>query len=55
MKMTSKMLYKVHISEISVLGYLQRVTVLKVIIITILKMTMLSLLPEVQTTIGSRL
>ena len=59
MKMTSKMLYKVHISEINVLGYLQRVTILKVITIlttiTILKMTVLSLLPEVPTTIGSRL
>ena len=54
-KITSKMLYKLHITEIIVLGYLQRVAMLKVLIITMLEMTMLSLLPEVPTTIGSRL
>ena len=46
------MLYKVQFSEISVLGYLQRVTMLNVLIITILEMKMLSLLPEVLSTIG---
>ena len=45
------MSYKVHISEINVLGYLQRVSMLKVLIITILEMIMLSLLPEVPTAI----
>ena len=49
------MLYKVHISEMSVLGYLQRVAMLKGLIITILEITMFSLLPEVRTTIGLRL
>ena len=53
--MTSKMLYKVLITEISVLRYLKRVSMLKILIITILEMTMLSLLLEVPTTIGSRL
>ena len=41
--MTSKMPYKVHISEISVLGYLKRVAMLKVLIITMLEMITLSL------------
>ena len=54
-KMTSKMLYKAHISELSVLGYLQRVVMLKVLITTILEVIMLPLLPEVLTTIWSRL
>ena len=38
--MTSKMPYKVHISEINILGYLQRVA--KFLIIMMLEMTMLS-------------
>ena len=44
-----------HISEINVLGYLQRVATLKVLMMTILEMTMLLLLPKVPTTIESRL
>ena len=40
--MTSKMSYKVHISEINTLGYLQRVAMLKFLIIMMLEMTMLS-------------
>ena len=31
--MTSKMTYKVHISKINILAYLQRVTTLKVLIV----------------------
>ena len=54
-KITSKMPYKKHISEINVLGYLQRVAILKVLIITMLEMIMLPLLPKVPTTIESRL
>ena len=46
--------YKVHISEINVLGYLHHVVVLKVLIITMLEM-MLSLLLKVLTTIELRL
>ena len=45
---------KVHISEINVLPYLQRVAILKVQIMTILEM-MLSLLPKIPITIESRL
>ena len=55
MKVTSKMPYKMHISEINVSGYLQRVAILKVLKITMLEMTMLSLLPKVPTTIESHL
>ena len=44
-KMTSKMSYVVHISEINVLAYVKRIAVLKVLIITMLEM-MLSLLPK---------
>ena len=54
-EMTSKMPYKVHISEINVSGYLQRVAMLKFLIITMLEMTMLSLSPKVPTTTKSRL
>ena len=54
-KITSKMPYKKHISEINVLRYLQHVAILKVLIITVLEMIMLSLLPKVPTTIESRL
>ena len=54
-KITSKMPYKKHISEINVLGYLQRVAMLKILIITMLEMIMLSLLPKVPFKIESRL
>ena len=54
-KKTSKMPYKVHISEINVLAYLQCVAMLKVLTITMLEMIMLSLLPKVPTTIELRL
>ena len=54
-KITSKMPYKKHISEISVLGYLQPVAALKVLIITMSEMIMLLLLPKVPTTTESRL
>ena len=47
--------YKKHISEINVLEYLQRVAILKVLIITMLEIIILSLLPKVSTTIESRL
>ena len=53
--MTNNMSYKVHISEISVIGYLQRAAMLQVLIITMLEMIMLSLLPKVPTTTESRL
>ena len=46
---------KVHIWEINVLVYLQRVAMSKVPAITMLWMIMLSLLPKVPTTIESRL
>ena len=52
-KITSKMPYKKHISEINVLEYLQRVAILKVLIM--LEIIILSLLPKVSTTIESRL
>ena len=39
--------YKVHILEINVLAYLQRVAMLNVLIITMLEMIMLSMLPKV--------
>ena len=45
-KITRKMPYKVHISEINVSGYLQRATMLKILIITMLEI-ILSLLPKV--------
>ena len=45
-KITRKMPYKVHISEINVLGYLQRAAMLKILIITMLEI-ILSLLPKV--------
>ena len=54
-QMASKMPHKVHISEINVLAYLQRVSMLKGLIITMFEMIMLSLLPKVRTTIESRL
>ena len=41
--MTSKMPYKEHISEINILADLQRVAILKVLIIVMLEMTILSL------------
>ena len=47
--------YKKHISEINILGCLERDSMLKVPIITMLEITMLSLLPKVLTTIESRL
>ena len=53
--MTSKMPYKVHIFEIIVLAYLQRVATPKFLIIMMLEMTMLSLLTKVPTTIESLL
>ena len=53
-KITSKTPYKKHISEIIALGYVQRVAMLKVLIITMLE-KMLSLLPKVPTTTESRL
>ena len=46
--------YKMHISEVNASGYLQRVSMLKVLIITMLEMSMFSLLPKVSTTIESR-
>ena len=54
-QMASKMPHKVHISEINVLAYLQRVSMLKDLIIIMFEMIMLSLLPKVRTTIESRL
>ena len=45
-KMTSKMSYVMHISEINVLAYVKRTAVLKVLIIAMLEMIMLSLLPK---------
>ena len=47
--------HEIKASEINVLGCLQRVSLLKFLIITMLEMTMLSLLPKVPTTIESRL
>ena len=43
-----------HISEVNASGYLPRVSMLKVLIITMLEMSMFSLLPKVSTTIESR-
>ena len=53
--MTSKMQYKVHILEINVLAYLQRVAMLNVLIITMLEMIMLTMLPKVPAKIKLRL
>ena len=47
--------YEVHILEISVLAYSQRVAILKFLVITMLEMIMLSLLPKVSTTTESYL
>ena len=51
-KVTNKMPYKVYISEINVLAYLQRVAILKFLITTMLEVIML---PKVPTKIESRL
>ena len=49
------MLYDVDILEINVLAYLQRVFMLKVLIITMLEIIILPLLPKVSATIEPRL
>ena len=53
--MTSEMPYKMHISEINALPYLQRIVMLKFPTITMSAMIMLTLLQKVPTTTESRI